>query len=102
MDYISTKIAFIPVGEVMLELLQPLAPGKGRIAEFLEKKGEGIHHIAYRVDNLVALLEDMKKSGIRLMDDKPRQGGAGSLVAFVSPLETGNVTTELVERHGEF
>ncbi len=99
---ISTKIAFVPVGDVMLELLSPTAPGKGRIAEFLAQRGEGIHHIAYRVENLVSVLEEMKKAGVRLRDEKPRPGGHGSLIAFISPEETGNVLTELVERHGDF
>lgn len=102
LDYISTTIAFIPVGEVMVELLQPSAPGKGRVAEFLEKKGEGIHHIAYRVENLASALEDMKKAGVKMVDSQPRPGGGGSIIAFISPQETGNVLTELVERHGEF
>lgn len=101
LEEISTQIAFIPVGEAMLELLAPLAPGKGRIGEFLKKHGEGIHHIAYRVENLHTLLAEMKKAGIKLRDEKPRPGGAGSWIAFLSPEETGNVLTELVEREKE-
>jgi methylmalonyl-CoA epimerase len=98
MEELSVRIAFIPVGEVMLELLQPLIPGKGRTAEFLEKHGEGITHIAYRVDNLETMLTDMKKMGFRLRDERPRRGAAGSWVAFVSPEETNNISVELVER----
>ena len=99
---LSLNVAFVPVGEVMLELLEPMVPGKGRIAEFLEKYGEGIHHVAYRVENLASLLEEMKQAGVKLRDEKPRPGGGGSWIAFISPEETGNVLTELVERHGEF
>ena len=99
---LSLNVAFVPVGEVMLELLESMVPGKGRIAEFLEKYGEGIHHVAYRVENLVSLLEEMKRAGVKLRDEKPRPGGGGSWIAFISPEETGNVLTELVERHGEF
>ncbi len=101
LEEISIKIAFIPVGEAMLELLAPLAPGKGRIGEFLEKHGEGIHHIAYRVENLESSLAEMKKQGVKLIDEKPRGGGSGSWIAFLSPEETGNVLTELVEREKE-
>lgn len=101
LEELSLQIAFIPVGEAMLELLAPLAPGKGRIGEFLEKHGEGFHHIAYRVEHLEALLAEMKKAGIKLRDDKPQPGGGGSWIAFLSPEETGNVLTELVEREKE-
>ncbi|MBI2831896.1 MAG: VOC family protein [Chloroflexi bacterium] len=97
MESLSISIAFIPVGEVLLELLQPLAPGKGRIGEFLEKYGEGFHHIAYRVDNLDRVLAKMKENGIKLRDDKPRPGADNTRIAFISPEETGNVLTELVE-----
>ena len=100
-EEISTQIAFIPVGEVMLELVAPLAPGKGPIGEFLKKHGEGLNHIAYRVENLHALLAEMKKAGIKLRDESPRRGGGGSWIAFLSPEETGNVLTELVEREKE-
>ncbi|MCK5642307.1 MAG: VOC family protein, partial [Gammaproteobacteria bacterium] len=101
LEQFSVQIAFIPVGEVMLELIAPLAPGKGRIGEFLEKHGEGIHHIAYRVENLESSLAEMKKQGVKLIDEKPRGGGSGSWIAFLSPEETGNVLTELVEREKE-
>lgn len=101
MEELSVRIAFIPVGEVMIELLQPLIPGKGRTSEFLEKHGEGITHIAYRVDNLATMLKDMKKTGFKLRDERPRSGAAGSWIAFVSPEETNNVPVELVERERE-
>ena len=98
MHDLGLRIAFVPVGEVMVELLEPLAPGKGRIGEFLEKHGEGLHHIAYRVDNLERSLVEMKQTGVRLIDDTPRIGAEGFRIAFISPEETNNVLTELVER----
>ncbi len=101
MEELSVRIAFIPVGEVMLELVQPLVIGKGRVGEFLEKHGEGMHHIAYRVNNLATILGDMNKMGVKLRDEKPRPGAGGSWVAFVSPEETNNVLVELVERKKE-
>jgi len=95
------RLAFIPVGGVLMELLEPTEPGAGIIAEFLEKHGEGFHHIAYRVEDLEALLAAMKKKGIRLMDEKPRPGDKGSLIAFLIPDETNNVLIELIERKEE-
>lgn len=96
-EELSLRMAFIPVGEVMIELLEPLVPGKGRLGELLEKCGEGFHHIAYRVDNLDEVLAEMKKSGVRLRDEKPRAGSRGSRIAFMSPEEMNNVLIEFVE-----
>ena len=101
LDDIAVRIAFIPVGEVMLELLEPLTPGKGRIGEFLEKNGEGFHHIAYRVDNREEFMAAMSNSGVKLRDAKPRPGGGGAWIAFLDPEETNNVLTELVQREKE-
>ena len=98
MEELALKIAFVPVGEVVLELLEPLAPGKGRLSDFLRKYGEGVHHIAYRVDNLGEILTEMEKMGVKLRDKKPRPGAHGSQIAFISPEETNNVLIELVER----
>ena len=95
---LSLRIAFIPIGEVMIELLEPIASGKGRLSEFLETHGEGLHHIAYKVDNLAQILAEMKKNGVKLRDEKPRVGAHSSRIAFISPEETNNVLTELVER----
>lgn len=95
---IGVRIAFVPVGEVMLELVEPLAPGKGNIGEFLKRNGEGFHHIAFRVENLDQLLSRLQSSGIALRDNEPRPGGAGAWIAFLEPEETNNVLTELVER----
>jgi methylmalonyl-CoA epimerase len=98
LEDLAVRIAFIPVGEVMLELIEPLVQGKGNVADFLDKHGEGFHHIAYRVDNLKSLLATMEKAGIALRDSIPRSGGAGSWIAFLKSEETNGVLTELVER----
>ena len=98
---VSTRIAFIQVGESMIELLAPVAPSNMGISQFLKKNGEGISHIAYRVENLSALLSEMKQAGVKLRDQSPRPGGAGARIAFIDPVETGNVLTELVEREKE-
>ncbi len=94
------RIAFVPVGEVMLEMLAPMGLVKGRLSEFLEKHGEGLYHVAYRVDNIDGVLADMKKNGVKLRDEKPRAGAHGARIAFISPEETNNVLTELVEKPG--
>jgi methylmalonyl-CoA epimerase len=94
----NVRIAFIPVGEVMLELVEPIVAGKGNVGEFLKRNGEGFHHIAYRVENLDDLLDTLNGADVALRDQKPRTGAAGSRIAFLAPQETNNVLTELVER----
>lgn len=101
LEDLAIRIAFVPVGEVMLEFIEPLVQGKGNVADFLDRNGEGFHHIAYRVDNLKSLLANMEKAGIALRDNIPRSGGAGSLIAFLKPEETNGVLTELVEREAD-
>jgi len=98
---IKVKLAFIPLGEVLIELLEPIKPGEGRIGKFLEEEGEGFHHIALRVDNIHNIIERLKKINIPLRDEKPRDGGDGSRIAFIEPTSTQNVLTELVERDKE-
>ena len=100
-EEIFTKIAFFKIGEVMLELLTPTESGKGPIGKFLEEKGEGFQHIAYRVENLHDYLENMRKDFPRLKHDEPRTGGGGACIAFLDQEQTGNVLTELVEREKE-
>jgi methylmalonyl-CoA/ethylmalonyl-CoA epimerase len=98
---IEVKVAFIPLGEVLIELLEPVEPGKGRIGKFLEEKGEGFHHIALRVENIHNTLVNFKKMNVHLKDEEPRSGGDGSKIAFIEPAFTQNVLTELVERKRE-
>ena len=80
-----------------LEVLEASAPGLGPIASFLAKKGAGIHHIALRVDNLVAALSFLESRGVELIDKAPREGAHASKVAFIHPRACGGVLIELVE-----
>lgn len=98
LEELNVRIAFIPVGEVMLELVEPLVAGQGRIGKFLQRNGEGFHHIAYRVEDLDDVLETLKMADVTLRDNQPRPGAAQSRIAFIAPEETNNVLTELVER----
>ena len=94
----QVKIAFLPVGEVLVELLEPIGPGE--IQDYLNKHGEGLHHICYRVKNIDKALEEVGAK-LTMRDQKPRPGGAGSKVAFLDPHSIFNVETELVERAEE-
>ncbi len=98
---INVNVAFIPMGEVLVELLEPTGPGEGKIGKFLEEEGEGFHHIAYRVEDIHVALDRLKNMNIPLRDEKPRDGGDGSKIAFIEPFSTQNVLTELVERDRE-
>jgi methylmalonyl-CoA/ethylmalonyl-CoA epimerase len=89
--------AFFPVGDSEVELLESTAPD-GPIAKYLEKRGEGIQHIAFRVDNLEEALAELKARGIRLIDEKPRKGAGGAKIAFLHPKSTHGVLIELSER----
>ncbi len=102
LEELNIRIAFIPVGEVMLELVEPLVAGQGRIGEFLKRNGEGFHHIAYRVEKLDDLLDTLKAADVTLRDNEPRPGAARSRIAFLAPEETNNVLTELVERQQDW
>jgi len=95
----KVKIAFIPVGESNIELLQSTDP-EGPIAKFIEKRGEGIHHLALEVDRIEERLEELKKRGVQLIDEKPRIGAHATKIAFLHPRSTCGVLLELCERHG--
>ncbi len=89
------KIAFLPVGEVNLELIQSTTD-EGVIAKFIAKRGEGVHHIAYQVEDVSSVLDALKAQGVKVVDDAPRPGAHGTEVAFVHPKSTHGVLTELV------
>ena len=89
--------AFLPVGESEVELLESTSPD-GPIAKYLEKRGEGIQHIAFRVEDIDAALEELKEKGIRLIDETPRKGAGGAKIAFLHPKATGGVLVELCQR----
>jgi methylmalonyl-CoA/ethylmalonyl-CoA epimerase len=93
----KVKVAFFPVGDSEVELLESTAPD-GPIARYIEKNGEGMQHLALRVDNLEAALAELKAKGVRLIDEKPRYGAGGTRIAFVHPKSTGGILLELSER----
>ncbi len=90
--------AFFPVGESEVELLESTSPD-GPVAKHIEKKGQGIQHIAFQVENIEAALQELKDKGIQLIDQTPRRGAGGAKIAFLHPKATGGVLVELCERH---
>ena len=92
----GVRVAMLPVGEPRIELLEP-THADSPVARFLEKRGAGIHHVAVRVDDIRAAISRLKESGARLIDETPRVGAGGCLVAFVHPSAAGGVLLELVE-----
>jgi methylmalonyl-CoA/ethylmalonyl-CoA epimerase len=84
------------VGESMIELVQPTRPDSP-VGRFLARRGEGVHHVAYQVEDLEAALKELKKNGVELIDEEPRVGAGGTRVAFVHPRSAFGVLTELVE-----
>ena len=95
----KVKVAFLPVGETRIEFLQSTSPD-GPIARYIEKKGEGIQHIAFEVDDLEAELQRLKESGVRLIDETPRKGAGGHQIAFVHPKSTNGILIELCDKGG--
>jgi methylmalonyl-CoA/ethylmalonyl-CoA epimerase len=95
----KVRVAMLPVGESRIELLEATA-ADSPISKFLAKRGPGIHHLAFKVDDIRAALADLKSKGARLIDEEPRTGAGGCLVAFIHPSSTGGVLIELVERVG--
>jgi len=89
--------AFFPVGESEIELLESTAPD-GPVAKYIEKKGEGIQHVAFQVENIEAALAELKEKGIKLIDEKPRKGAGGAMIAFLHPKSTNGVLVELCEK----
>jgi len=88
---------FFPIGESEIELLETTDP-EGPIGRYLKKRGEGIHHIALRVENIEEALKELKEKGIRLVDEKPRKGAGGAKIAFLHPKSTNGVLVELCEK----
>jgi len=88
-----------PGGASYVQLLEPLAPDTP-VGKFLDTRGEGVHHIGYGVDDVVATLEQLRADGIRLVDERPRHGSLGASIAFLHPKSVGGVLTELVQSAG--
>ena len=93
----QVTVAFLPCGDSELELRESTSP-EGPIARFIEKNGEGIQHIAIRVDDIDAALAELKEKGVRLIDQTPRYGAGGARIAFLHPKATHGVLLELCER----
>lgn len=92
----KVKVAFLPIGETKIELLQSTEVD-GPIAKFIDNKGEGVHHIAFQVDNIEEALADLKAKGVRLIDEVPRIGAHGARIAFIHPKASNGVLVELCE-----
>ena len=92
----GVEAILLEVGEGHIELIKPLSDDTG-VAKFIAKNGEGMHHVAYQVDDIDAALQKVRDAGMRLIDEQPRTGIRGSRVAFLHPKSTGGVLTEIVE-----
>jgi methylmalonyl-CoA/ethylmalonyl-CoA epimerase len=95
-DYQGMRIGFLPVGDSSIELLQDVS-GASAIKGFLEKKGEGIHHIAFEVDDIHQAVKELQEKGIKLIDETPRPGAHGMTIAFMHPKATHGILMELVQ-----
>lgn len=93
----KVKTAFLPLRDTEVELLEGTSP-ESPVSKFIEAKGEGIHHLAIRVENLEEALAELKAKGVRLIDEKPRLGAGGAKIAFLHPKATGGILLELSER----
>ena len=91
--------AFFPAGASEMELLETTSPD-GPVTRFIAKKGEGIHHVAFRVADIEAALVELKQKGVRLIDEQPRPGAGGAKIVFLHPKATNGVLVELCERVG--
>jgi methylmalonyl-CoA/ethylmalonyl-CoA epimerase len=92
----KVKTAFFKVGQTKIELLEPTSE-ESTIAKFIEKKGEGVHHIAFAVPDVAAALAEVEAKGVQLIDKAPRGGAEGLSIAFLHPKSTGSVLTELCQ-----
>ncbi|MHA1167167.1 MAG: methylmalonyl-CoA epimerase [Candidatus Hodarchaeales archaeon] len=93
----KVKVAFFQAGESLIELLEPLEEDSP-VQKFLDKRGEGFHHICYEVDDIKEYLRHLREKGIRLINEEPRIGAEGLPIAFLHPKSTGSVLTELLEK----
>src|SRR5262245_29584951 len=96
----GVTVALLPVGDSRIELLEPVSADTP-VGRFLEKRGEGLHHICYEVDDLEAKLREVRSLGLRVLDGYPRRGAEGKLVAFLHPSSANGVLVELVQKTSE-
>lgn len=94
----KVKVAFFDVGEARIELLEPISDDSP-VAKFIDKKGEGIHHLAYGVENISESIKRMEKADKKMIDHKPRLGAGNHQIAFLHPRSTFRVLTEITEEH---
>jgi methylmalonyl-CoA/ethylmalonyl-CoA epimerase len=94
----KVRTAFFKIGQTKIELLEPTGP-ESAVAKFIEKKGEGIHHLAFAVPDVAAGLAEMKEAGTQLIDAQPRKGAEGLQIAFLHPKSTNSVLVELCSAH---
>ncbi len=93
----KVKVAMLEVGGVTIELLEPLGE-KSTVHKFIEKRGEGMHHLCFEVDNIEKILSEMRSQNIKLIDEIPRIGASGKKIAFIHPKDMGGVLIELTEK----
>ena len=94
----KVKTAFLKVGQTKIELLESTDP-EGAVGKFIEKRGEGIHHCSFEVPDVASKLEELKSNGVQLIDQQPRTGAEGMLIAFLHPKSTGGVLMELAQHN---
>ncbi|MFX3674821.1 MAG: methylmalonyl-CoA epimerase [Paenisporosarcina sp.] len=95
----SVRVAFIDAGNIKLELLEPMSP-ESAIHSFIEKKGEGIHHIAFGVEGIESRMKELHEKGIRILNEQPKKGAGGAQVAFLHPKSSFGVLYELCDKTG--
>ena len=93
----KVKTGFFPITDSELELLESTAPD-GPVAKYIDSRGEGVQHIAFRVENIDEALKELKEKGVRLIDQEPRNGAGGARIAFIHPKESHGVLVELCEK----
>jgi methylmalonyl-CoA/ethylmalonyl-CoA epimerase len=93
----KVNVAFIPITDSEVELLESTQPD-GPVAKYIDARGEGVQHIAFRVENIDEALAELKAKGVRLIDQEPRKGAGGAKIAFIHPKETNGVLVEICER----
>lgn len=93
----KVNVAFLPITDSEVELLESTEPD-GPVAKYIDSRGEGVQHVAFRVENIEEALAELKSKGVRLIDQQPRNGAGGARIAFIHPKETNGVLVELCER----
>jgi methylmalonyl-CoA/ethylmalonyl-CoA epimerase len=93
----KVKVAFFPISDSEIELLES-TQSDGPVAKYISAKGEGVQHIAFRVENIDQAMEELREKGVRMIDEKPRNGAGGAKIAFIHPKETNGVLIEICER----